>query len=53
MRDRLPATPGIFLAGNYLTGVGVEHAAQSGYNVAEEVMTYLQGADGANSEAGS
>lgn len=30
-------TPGIFLAGNYLTGVGIEHAAESGYRAFEEL----------------
>ncbi len=33
--------PGIALAGNYLTGVGIEHAVESGYAAFEETIEYL------------
>jgi protoporphyrinogen/coproporphyrinogen III oxidase len=33
--------PGIFLAGNYLTGVGIEHAVESGFRAYEECINYL------------
>ena len=35
--------PGFFLAGNYLTGVGIEHAVESGYAAAEQCGNYLEG----------
>lgn len=41
--DGLKAAPGVFLAGNYLTGVGVEHAVESGYNAAGQVQGFLDG----------
>jgi oxygen-dependent protoporphyrinogen oxidase len=44
VRQYLRAAPGIFLAGNYLTGVGVEHAVGSGYDAADEARTFLAGA---------
>jgi len=37
----LKKTPGLFLAGNYLTGVGLEHAVQNGYAAAAEVEKFL------------
>ena len=33
--------PGIFLAGNYLTGVGIEHAVESGYRASDISSAYL------------
>lgn len=36
--------PRLFLAGNYLTGVGVEHATESGYRAAEKCLASLRGA---------
>jgi oxygen-dependent protoporphyrinogen oxidase len=45
-REALATTPGVFLAGNYLTGVGVEHAAQSGYMAADETAEFLAGGYG-------
>ena len=33
--------PGVFLAGNYLTGVGIEHAVESGYRSSDRSMAYL------------
>jgi len=33
--------PGLFLAGNYLTGVGMEHAVASGYQAAENTSVFL------------
>ncbi len=40
--EKTKRAPGIFLAGNYLTGVGVEHAVTSGYNAAEESFEYIK-----------
>jgi protoporphyrinogen/coproporphyrinogen III oxidase len=37
----LSAHPGIFLAGNYITGVGIEHAVMSGYRAADQCMEYF------------
>jgi oxygen-dependent protoporphyrinogen oxidase len=34
-------TPGVFLAGNYLTGVGIEHAVESGFKAFEESTRFL------------
>lgn len=36
-------TPGLFLAGNYLTGVGIEHAVESGFHAFESVSSFLPG----------
>jgi protoporphyrinogen/coproporphyrinogen III oxidase len=33
--------PGLFLAGNYLTGVGIEHAVESGYRASDQGLSYL------------
>jgi hypothetical protein len=33
--------PGLFLAGNYLTGVGIEHATASGFAAAEKCLAYF------------
>lgn len=41
MSDRLKQVPGIFLAGNYLTGVGIEHAVESGYRASEKCLHFL------------
>ena len=41
IREQLGLFPGLFLAGNYLTGVGVEHAVASGYLAAHEVASFL------------
>lgn len=34
--------PGLVLAGNYLTGVGMEHAVESGYHAADQVGRHLE-----------
>jgi len=39
---RLKAFPDIFLAGNYITGVGIEHAVKSGYTAAVSCLKYLE-----------
>lgn len=41
VRAALADHPGVFMAGNYLTGVGVEHATQSGYLAAADAQAYL------------
>ena len=41
--EAVRSIPGLFLAGNYLTGVGIENAAESGYTAAEETMRWLEG----------
>ena len=41
--DSVSAKPGFFLAGNYLTGVGIEHAVESGFRAAERCGEYLEG----------
>ncbi|MBU1338121.1 MAG: protoporphyrinogen oxidase, partial [Acidobacteria bacterium] len=33
--------PGIDLAGNYLTGVGIEHAIESGYAAYDRIHEFL------------
>ncbi len=33
--------PGLFLAGNYLTGVGMEHAVESGFSAASQAAYFL------------
>jgi oxygen-dependent protoporphyrinogen oxidase len=33
--------PGLYLAGNYLTGVGLEHAVESGFHAAERCLRFL------------
>lgn len=38
--------PGLFFAGNYLTGVGIEHAVESGYHAADECLRFLQSRGG-------
>jgi len=42
--------PGLVLAGNYLTGVGVEHAVASGYNAYSQVRGYLAEAGAVSTE---
>ncbi len=44
LRLAVSEIPGLSLAGNYLTGVGIEQAVESGYVAASEVRTYLLGA---------
>jgi len=41
VQSSLSAHPGIFLAGNYITGVGIEHAVMSGYRAAEQCLGYF------------
>jgi oxygen-dependent protoporphyrinogen oxidase len=41
IRRRIRELPGLFLAGNYLTGVGIEHATESGYLAAAQCSAYL------------
>ncbi len=38
---RVAALPGLVLAGNYITGVGVDHAVASGYTAAEGVAKHF------------
>lgn len=45
LRTAVAAIPGLSLAGNYLTGVGIEQAVESGYLAATEVQSYLGGAE--------
>ncbi len=42
----LAAVPGVVLAGNYLTGVGMEHAVESGYRAAGRAEAFLEGQAG-------
>ncbi len=42
LRTATGSIPGVFLAGNYLTGVGIENAVESGYQAADEVKTWLE-----------
>jgi len=46
IRMLLSRTPGIILAGNYLTGVGMEHAVHSGFTAFENCMRFLSGPKG-------
>ncbi len=41
VQRRVARFPGLFLAGNYLTGVAVDHAVASGYRAAKDVGLYL------------
>jgi len=49
-RQEIKRLPGLFLAGNYLTGVGIEHAVESGYSAAEECLRFLQSPGGSQDE---
>lgn len=40
---RLESFPAVSLAGNYLTGVGVEAAVESGYRAASKCLAHLEG----------
>ena len=42
LRTATGQLPGLFLAGNYLTGVGIENAVESGYQAAAEVTCWLE-----------
>ncbi len=42
LRAAVGAVPGLFLAGNYLTGVGIENAVESGYMAADAVTGWLE-----------
>ncbi len=42
LRTAAGRIPGLFLAGNYLTGVGIENAVESGYAAAEETKRWLE-----------
>ncbi len=44
IKSAIKGAPGVFLAGNYLTGVGMEHAVTSGYEAASQVINYLAAA---------
>jgi protoporphyrinogen/coproporphyrinogen III oxidase len=44
LRHAITAIPGLSLAGNYLTGVGIEQAVESGYLAGTEVQEFLGGA---------
>ena len=41
INSQLQNLPGLFLAGNYITGVGIEHAVTSGYHAADEVTNFF------------
>ncbi len=41
LHDLSEKAPGVFLAGNYLTGVGIEHAVESGYRSSDASSAYL------------
>jgi oxygen-dependent protoporphyrinogen oxidase len=43
LREAVSAIPGLSLAGNYLGGVGIEQAVESGFLAAVEVAGYLGG----------
>jgi len=45
-RDALARMPGLVLAGNYLSGVGIEQAVESGFAAAESVEKLLEGRSG-------
>jgi oxygen-dependent protoporphyrinogen oxidase len=42
IEEAMARTPGLFTAGNYLTGVGMEHAVQSGFRAAAACGAYLK-----------
>ncbi|MBU0506989.1 protoporphyrinogen oxidase [bacterium] len=42
IEKELKTCPGIFLAGNYITGVGMEQAVASGFQAAEKTEYYLK-----------
>ncbi len=46
----LKNSPGLYLAGNYLAGVGIDQAAQSGYDAAEKASAFLSGGRVENAE---
>lgn len=41
IRGNLARFPGLYLAGNYITGVGIEHAVTSGYHAAHEASEFF------------
>jgi protoporphyrinogen oxidase len=43
--NELSAHPGIFLAGNYLSGVGMEYAVMNGYLAFEKCISFLESKD--------
>jgi len=43
VRGAARKTPGLFLAGNYLHGVGMEHAVMSGHEACRETARFLSG----------
>ena len=43
VHSEVEKVPGLFLAGNYLTGVGIEHAVASGYTAAEGLAKHYSG----------
>jgi oxygen-dependent protoporphyrinogen oxidase len=50
VRRAVAALGGLFLAGNYLTGVGIEHAVHSGYDAAAACDAHLRAAGPAAAE---
>ncbi len=51
--ERLAAKhPGLVFAGNYLTGVGVDHAVGSGYRAAESAQEMLNSSSGGRKSDG-
>jgi oxygen-dependent protoporphyrinogen oxidase len=51
LRTALGRVPGLFMAGNYLSGVGVDLAVASGYSAAHEAQAFLGARTTMNSEA--
>jgi oxygen-dependent protoporphyrinogen oxidase len=49
VRKGLEVVPGLILAGNYLTGVGMEHATESGFRAAEQAESRLKAMAGGHS----
>lgn len=41
IQERVKTQPGLFVGGNYMTGVAVGDCIQYGMNVAKEVMEFL------------
>ncbi len=53
VRKLLSGAPGLVLAGNYLSGVAMNAAVDSGYAAAEELRAFLSGANPAEARAAS
>lgn len=51
IKEAIKSAPGVFLAGNYLTGVGMEHAVTSGYEAASQALNHLTQSRAVTTEA--